>query len=68
MVSLTADRDRCIGAGRCADTAPDLFDSDEDGLVKVRNEEPSGEEVRRAREAIRFCPVGALRLDGGDDR
>ncbi|MEV5414131.1 ferredoxin [Thermopolyspora sp. NPDC052614] len=66
MGRIIADRDRCIGAGRCAYTAPELFDSGDDGLVWVLDPEPSGERVRRAREAVRLCPVGALALDESD--
>ncbi len=67
MVKIISDRGRCIGAGRCAYTAPELFDSDDDGLVAVLVPEPSGEQARRAREAVRLCPVGALTLDGAED-
>jgi ferredoxin len=32
---LTANRDRCIGSGQCVRLAPDLFDSDDEGLVTL---------------------------------
>ncbi|MGW5121613.1 ferredoxin, partial [Streptomyces noursei] len=32
---ITVDTGRCVGAGQCVLTAPDLFDQDDDGLVTV---------------------------------
>jgi ferredoxin len=61
-VSVRADLDRCIGAGQCAFNAPDLFDSDEDGFVRVLVSEPDDDQVQRARQAVRLCPVRALSL------
>ena len=58
---ISADRDRCIGAGMCVLTAADLFDQDEeDGLVLVRDEAPGADRERDARRAARLCPSGAL--------
>lgn len=36
LVRILADRDRCIGAGQCVLSAPDVFDqSDDDGRVLI---------------------------------
>ena len=36
LVRVIADRDRCIGAGQCVLSAPDVFDqSDDDGRVVI---------------------------------
>jgi ferredoxin len=62
MVSeLTADRDVCIGSGQCVRTAPDLFDSADDGLVEIRRQ-PEPAELDDAVDAVRLCPSRALRL------
>ncbi|MDF3288193.1 ferredoxin [Streptomyces silvisoli] len=38
-MELSIDRERCVGAGMCALTAPDVFDQDpEDGRVPVSAE------------------------------
>ncbi|MFC4585282.1 ferredoxin [Sphaerisporangium corydalis] len=60
---INADTDRCIGAGMCVLTAPDVFDqSEDDGTVLVLEPEPP--EARRAavRRAVQVCPSGALSL------
>ncbi|MEU7634082.1 ferredoxin [Nocardia sp. NPDC049220] len=62
-VRIFADRERCIGSGMCALTAPEVFDQDEDdGRVRVLDARP-----RRGHSAVRdaldACPSGALAID-----
>jgi ferredoxin len=60
---ITADRDRCAGAGMCALTAPGVFDQDDlEGLVVVLNAEPQAEDANEAANAIELCPSGALTI------
>lgn len=59
---ITADRERCIGAGHCVRTAPDLFDSGEDGRVTVSLAEPDVSRLDEVREAVRLCPNAAIAL------
>ncbi|MEU7072444.1 ferredoxin [Streptomyces narbonensis] len=61
---LSVDRERCIGAGMCAMTAPDIFDQDPDeGLVLLLDAEPSAPHHAAARLAVGVCPSGAITLD-----
>ncbi|MHC1559198.1 ferredoxin [Actinomycetospora sp. C-140] len=65
---ITADHARCEGHGLCADTAPDVYDLDDDAVVVVRHEVvPSGLE-RAAEAGARLCPVAALRIEREDPR
>ncbi|MEU3399894.1 ferredoxin [Streptomyces filamentosus] len=59
---LTADRDRCIGAGMCAMTAPEVFDQDDDGLVLLLHPDPPADHRTAARLAVGLCPSAALTL------
>ncbi|MFI2239539.1 ferredoxin [Streptomyces chrestomyceticus] len=60
---LSADRDRCVGAGMCALTAPGVFDQDdEEGLVVLLDAAPAPEHRAAARMAAGLCPAGALAL------
>jgi ferredoxin len=62
-MKIEADRERCIGAGMCALTAPEVFDQDaKDGRVVLRIERPGEEMVEAVREAVELCPSGALSL------
>lgn len=62
---LSVDRERCIGAGMCAMTAPELFDQDaDDGLVLLLHAEPAADRLTAARMAAGVCPSGAITLNG----
>lgn len=63
-MKITADRHVCVGAGRCAAIAPELFaQSDEDGLVVLlRDEAVTDAEKDGAVEARESCPAVAIRL------
>ncbi|MEV1092382.1 ferredoxin [Streptomyces microflavus] len=62
-VRIQVDRDRCVGGGMCALVAPEVFTQDDDGLNEIieGQEHSSGSAVR---EAIRACPVQAIRIGG----
>ncbi|WP_067540274.1 ferredoxin [Nocardia crassostreae] len=60
---ITANRDRCIGAGMCALLAPNVFDQDDDdGLVRVLHPAPTSDHST-VREAVAACPARALAID-----
>lgn len=62
--SVRVDRERCIGAGMCALTAPDVFDQDpEDGRVLLLHPDPPAAHRTAARMATGVCPSGAITLD-----
>ncbi|GAA1570926.1 MULTISPECIES: ferredoxin [Streptomyces] len=62
---LSVDRERCIGAGMCAMTAPEVFDQDAgDGLVVLLEAVPSADRLTAVRMAAGVCPSGAISLDG----
>ncbi|MGY1870181.1 MULTISPECIES: ferredoxin [Nocardia] len=66
-VRISADRERCIGAGMCALLAPEVFDQDEDD-GRVRLLDPRPQRGRSAmREAVAACPSGALEIDESRD-
>jgi ferredoxin len=59
---LVVDSSRCMGAGQCVLTAPDLFDqSEEEGTVLLVRE-PRDDETDRSlvRRAVDLCPSGAV--------
>ena len=63
-VEITVDRALCIGSGDCVDTAPDVFQlDDEDKAVVV---DPDGASVDDVIEAARNCPVSAIFVTGED--
>ncbi|WP_024800550.1 ferredoxin [Nocardia sp. BMG51109] len=66
-MELRMNRDRCIGAGMCVLTAPDVFDQDDaDGRVLPLDTTPAPEREPAVREAVRMCPSGAITLPTTD--
>ena len=60
---IAADRERCEGHGLCADTAPDVYDLDDDALGVLLHEDVPPALARRAEAGARVCPVAALRIE-----
>jgi ferredoxin len=62
-VKIVADRARCEGHGLCADTAPEVYDLDDDAVVILRFEIVPPSLQRKAEGGARVCPVAALRIE-----
>ncbi|MDT4991687.1 MAG: ferredoxin [Actinoplanes sp.] len=62
-MQISVDRHRCIGAGQCVLSAPDIFDQDEDGLVRLLVPNPDDDYEDEVSQADRHCPAQAITLD-----
>lgn len=63
LTALRVDRERCIGAGMCVLTAPEVFDQDgDDGRVIGPALAPGPDQEAAVREAVHNCPAGAITL------
>ncbi len=60
---IQVDRDRCVGAGMCALTAPDIFTQDDDGLSEVLPGGETGAGGPQVNQAVRSCPVRAIAVE-----
>jgi ferredoxin len=58
---VSADQDRCVGAGQCAIAAPAVFDQDDEGVVMLLAADPAAHE-KAVQRAVRMCPSGAIAL------
>ena len=58
-LSISVDRDRCLGAGQCTFLAPEIFDIDDDMKVVVLDGDESDDVIRAAAEA---CPNRVITL------
>jgi ferredoxin len=63
---VTVDLRLCQGYANCVDSAPDVFDLGENGLVVLLQEEPPADHEHAVREAVRLCPVQAISYIAGD--
>lgn len=62
-MKVVVERDRCIGAGQCAMTAPAVFDQDdEEALVVLLDETPPAAELPAVRDAVERCPAAVIQL------
>ncbi|MER7699693.1 MULTISPECIES: ferredoxin [unclassified Streptomyces] len=62
-MDIRVDKERCVGAGMCALTAPDVFTQDDDGFSELLPGRPTeAGDHSLVREAVRACPVGAVSL------
>jgi ferredoxin len=57
---VAVDRDRCMGTGACAYTAPHVFAVGDDAVATVIGPVDGADE--RIRDAVAECPMTALRL------
>ncbi|EID52385.1 ferredoxin [Saccharomonospora xinjiangensis] len=63
---ITIDFDRCESHGLCALTAPEVFRIDDDGFTQY-NAEPDPSERDNVVQAVRDCPVQAIRILAGGE-
>ena len=61
-IRVEVDRALCIGSGDCVDTAPAVFELDEDDKARVID--PDGAPVDEIVEAAHGCPVSAIFVIG----
>ena len=61
-LEITVDRGLCIGSGDCVDTAPDVFQLDDEDKAVVVN--PDGAPTDDILEAAGNCPVSAIFVVG----
>jgi ferredoxin len=61
-IRIEVDRALCIGSGDCVDTAPDVFELDEEDKARVID--PDGASTDEVIEAAGNCPVTAIFVFG----
>lgn len=63
-MKITVDRQRCEGHGMCEAASPGMFTLDDDGELEIHHggTVPPGI-IDEVAEAVRLCPVAALRAD-----
>jgi ferredoxin len=60
---ITVDEDRCVAAGHCVVSAPDIFDQrEEDGVVVLLDPRPSAAAHDTVRQAALLCPAAVIRV------
>jgi len=63
-MKIIVENEKCIAAGQCVLSAPDVFDqNEEDGIVILLAENPSDDLTDNVEEAAALCPGRAIRLE-----
>jgi ferredoxin len=63
MVTISVDRDKCMGHARCAALAPEVYQLDDDGYVDVPSATVVADELRgTAQDGASACPERAINL------
>jgi ferredoxin len=60
---VVVDENKCIGAGNCVRTAPEVFDQGEEGFVELLDDSPSSELEGDVLLARRLCPSRAITVN-----
>ncbi len=63
-MKVTVEQDKCVSAGQCVATAPDVFDQRaEDGVVVLLTDTPSAGLADDVRHAAAVCPALAIHIE-----
>jgi ferredoxin len=63
-MKVIIDWDFCQGHANCTGDAPEVFRLDDQGKLELLMEEPPEELRPKLELAVRYCPTGAIRLEG----
>ena len=61
------DQDKCLRCGMCTGICPDVFSFDDEGNIKVNNENINNENIGSVKEAKDSCPVSAINEEENKD-
>lgn len=61
-MKIEVDFGRCTGLGICESLAPDVFEVDDAGELRVKAETVSADQLADVEAAIEGCPTEAIRL------
>ncbi len=59
---VEVDLDKCTGHGICESIAEDVFEVQDDGTVRIHENERPESDRDRMQQAVTQCPAAALRL------
>ncbi len=59
---IDVDLGKCEGHGLCEQAAPEIYELDDEGFVRLRHEKISASQEAMAEAGARVCPVNALTI------
>lgn len=62
-MKVVVDFDKCDSHGLCTESAPEVFQLDDDGTLHVLSERPEQALHAKVREAALVCPTRAITIE-----
>lgn len=62
-MKATVDTASCAGCSLCADSCPDVFEMNDEGLALAKAEEVPSADEGAAKDAADNCPAGAITVE-----
>lgn len=62
MKKVVVNKEKCLGCGMCVGINSDVFEFDDDGLAKAKNDNINEDNKEEVNNAIDSCPVGAIEV------
>jgi ferredoxin len=59
-IRIKIEPTRCEGFGNCVNAAPDIFELDADGRVRLKKETVADDRMDVVRRAVYDCPVNVI--------
>ena len=61
-MNINVDKEKCLNCGMCVSSYSDVFEWDEDGSIKVKDNVSMEEVLARKEEILEICPSGAIEI------
>lgn len=62
-MKVKVNKDACIGCGACVAICDNVFELDDDGLSKVKDENVKEEDQEAVKDAADSCPTAAIETE-----
>jgi ferredoxin len=59
-IRIRIEPERCEGFGNCINAAPDIFELDQDGRVRLKQDTVGDDRLEVVRRAVYDCPVNVI--------
>ena len=64
MIKVHVDPQKCIGAGQCVRTVPEVFDQrEDDGIVVLLTSQAPDHLAPFLKKAVQLCPAQVIRIE-----